>query len=1035
MVWPCNGCRKSFQNPADLAQHYQRTTNDACNSPPPSTLVSNVRPVAFEGDFFGDVSDYQEEDLPFDGSGTGSGDHPLAQVLKGVAPVQEGSDDEDEADLAAGDALEDIATANEAPDPPSARTLDPSSRQPPHAGPDDMAGIEVPSAPGGLDLTLHEQLRAEPAHAGTPLNSTCSSSMPASGYQTYGAKVQGSDGNPYAPFRSEIDWKIAQWAKMQGPGSNAFSDLLAIKGVVETLGLSYKNTVDLNNIIDAQIPHRRPAFSRFTAEVMGEKFEMYARPLLECILALYSDPEHVRYLCFAPERHYADADKTIRLYHDVHTGQWWWSTQKQLESEKAGATVIPIILSSDKTQVTLFRNKTAYPVYVTIGNLPKSVRSKPKRQGQILLAYLPTSRLDHISNQAARRRAVNNLFHACMRHLLEPIRTAGIDGILMTSGDGITRRCHPILMAYVGDYPEQCLVACAFNGDCPICQCPHSDLGIYPTPHPYRDMDASREAVNTRNEDPDRFVHACDEVNIKPVQRPFWADLPYTDIFRAITSDVLHQLYQGVFKHLIAWLKSACGTGELDARIARLPPNHSIRIFYKGISHLSRISGAEHRQISRFLLSVVVDMDLPGGRETSHRLVRATRALLDFVFLAQYPVHSSATLDALDRALASFHAERDVFITLGIRTGFNIPKLHALEHYSRCIKLYGTTDNYNTETSERLHIDFTKEAYRATNHKDEYPQMTKWLERREKIMHHANFVIWREQQATSDRPEIITATSQHFRWAPPDLAAPLEVKMTRHPTRKSVPLADITGTSSSQYGARYFIPALARFVILWHHPDWTAGRVEYMAEGFISPLQTLPVFHRVKLRNEAIFGNETVDSVHVHPRLASASGGALGDTAIPARFDTALVRVRVATAADETFAPARTWTMARDLSDTRVVQVRVVFTLPDAALDRLFPTLSPDQRPPRHLAYVEWFSRFTANPDHHSKMYKVTRSIRDSQRVASIIPVRLIERSIHLTPKWPGEVPRHWTSETVLEECSSFYVNPFKDGHTYFNVY
>ncbi|KAI0632388.1 hypothetical protein C8Q77DRAFT_1197709 [Trametes polyzona] len=879
-----------------------------------------------------------------------------------------------------------------------------SSEQPPPANVDREEETSIPSAPGGIDPTSHDQLRSEPAYvssfggqAGAPIDST-HPSKPHYGYDTYGVKVQGSDGNPYAPFRSEIDWRIAQWAKMQGPGSNAFSDLLAIKGVVEALGLSYKNTVDLNQIIDTHIPHRRPAFSRFIAEVMGEKFEMYARPLLECILALYSDPEHVRYLCFAPERHYADADKTIRLYHDVHTGQWWWSTQKQLESEKAGATVIPVILSSDKTQVTLFRNKTAYPVYVTIGNLPKAVRSKPKRQGQILLAYLPTSHLDHISNQAARRRAVNNLFHACMRHLLEPIRTAGIDGILMTSGDGIARRCHPILMAYVGDYPEQCLVACAYNGDCPICQCPHSDLGIFPTPHPYRDIDASREAMNTRNEDPDSFVHACDAVNIKPVQRLFWADLPYTDIFRAITSDVLHQLYQGVFKHLVAWLKSACGIGELDARIARLPPNHSIRLFYKGISHLSRVSGAEHRQISRFLLSVIVDINLPGGREDGLQLVRATRALLDFIFLAQYPIHSSATLDAMDRALALFHAERD---------------------------LYGTTDNYNTETSERLHIDFTKEAYRATNHKDEYPQMTKWLERREKIMHHANFVLWREQQATSDHPETIT-TSQRFRWAPPDLAAPLEVKMTRHPTRKSVPLADITGTSPAQYGARYFIPTLARFVILWHHPDWTAGHVEYMAEGFISPLHSVPVFHRVKLWNEAVFGKETVDSVHVHPRLASTSAGASHDMASPARFDTALnVDYHIMVHLPLINLP----------TDTRVVQVRVVFTLPDPSLDRLFPTLSPEQRPPRHLAYVEWFSKFTANPDRHSKMYKVTRSVQNGQRVASIIPVRLIERSIHLTPKWPGEVPRHWTSESVLEECSSFYVNPFKDGHTYFNVY
>ena len=41
----------------------------------------------------------------------------------------------------------------------------------------------------------------------------------------------GSNTNPWAPFTSEIDWKIACWAKLRGPGSTAFSEFLAIDGV------------------------------------------------------------------------------------------------------------------------------------------------------------------------------------------------------------------------------------------------------------------------------------------------------------------------------------------------------------------------------------------------------------------------------------------------------------------------------------------------------------------------------------------------------------------------------------------------------------------------------------------------------------------------------------------------------------------------------------------------------------------------------------------------------------------------------------
>lgn len=521
----------------------------------------------------------------------------------------------------------------------------------------------------------------------------------------------------------------------------------------------------------------------------------------------------------------------------------------------------------------MFRNKSAYPVYLTIGNIPKEVRRKPSRRAHILLGYLPTTRLEHITNRAARRRILANVFHACISRIVQPLESAGVDGVEMASGDGVTRRTHPIFCIYVGDYPEQVLVTGIKTGECPCCPVDRDDLDDG-NDYGYRDMDCALEALaQFDNLDPGIFTQACADAGIKPIHHPFWQGLPFVHIFRSITPDILHQLYQGVIKHLLSWLKAAYGSIEIDARCRRLPPNHNIRLFMKGLSSLSRVSGQEHNQICRILLGLVIDLRLPDNRSPS-KVIRAVRALLDFLYLAQYPLHSSETLALMGDALDRFHSNKDIFVTLGVREHFaNIPKLHFLKHFLDAIVLYGTTDNYNTEYTERLHIDLAKDAYRATNHKDEYSQMTLWLERKEKMHCHDKHIAWR-----------LAGDPQPAEWHPfPGLRHP-HLKMTKHPSRKSVSLRAV----ASEYGATYFKDAFARYWVHLTNPTITRREAERAAGNFYMPVQRLAVFHKIKFWNTDQGGftgmSEVQDAIHVRP----ARQGKYNKT-IPARFDTALV--------------------------------------------------------------------------------------------------------------------------------------------------
>jgi Plavaka transposase len=95
---------------------------------------------------------------------------------------------------------------------------------------------------------------------------------------------------------------------------------------VDKLGLSYKNTNELNSIIDNELPGRA-SFICQDLVIGSETLQLYYRDILQCIHALYGDPEFARDLIFAPERHYTNRERTSQVFSDMHTGEWWWAVQ------------------------------------------------------------------------------------------------------------------------------------------------------------------------------------------------------------------------------------------------------------------------------------------------------------------------------------------------------------------------------------------------------------------------------------------------------------------------------------------------------------------------------------------------------------------------------------------------------------------------------------------------------------------------------------------------------------------------------------
>ena len=90
-------------------------------------------------------------------------------------------------------------------------------------------------------------------------------------------------------------------------------------------------------------------------------------------------------LIYAPVRHYNGDDR--QTYNEMHTGDWWWETQKELLN---GATLVLLLISTDKTALTQHQGDlSAWPVYLMIGNLNRQMRWTQSWSSLVLLSFLP----------------------------------------------------------------------------------------------------------------------------------------------------------------------------------------------------------------------------------------------------------------------------------------------------------------------------------------------------------------------------------------------------------------------------------------------------------------------------------------------------------------------------------------------------------------------------------------------------------------------------------------------------------------------
>ncbi|KAI6143925.1 hypothetical protein BKA82DRAFT_4331090 [Pisolithus tinctorius] len=491
----------------------------------------------------------------------------------------------------------------------------------------------------------------------------------------------------WTPYCNQLEFELTDFLFTHAEMSTKKLDTLLEIWAVSLLALGgdllFNNHAELYRVIDSTCVSKVPweDFTIwYTAEVQDEEmapwmfdnYDVWYQDPQKVIHNILASSDLVAEMDYVPYQEY-DAMNNERCWQDFMSGNWAWEEADRIIHEflmTGGATLVPIILGSDKTTVSVATGQTDYyPLYLSIGNMHNTIR-RAHHNTVVLIVFLamPKTTREHASTPKFCK-FKRQLFHSLLTRILNLLHPAMKVPEVVRFGDGYYQHVIYRLAAYIADYEEQVLLSCIVCNWCPKCLAHRENLDADALRH-HRDHSDTVIAILELRDLWDKYGIVGDLI-------PFMNDFLHADIHRMLSPDILHQLIKGGFKdHLVDWVekylinihgktKAKKILDNIDCQIAAVAPFTGLRRFPQG-QHFKQWTGNDSKGLMKVYIAAIQG----------------------------YVPRDMQTLAEINDALGRFHYYCEVFRNAGV---------------------FGALNGLCSSITESKHIKAVKRPYRRTN--------------------------------------------------------------------------------------------------------------------------------------------------------------------------------------------------------------------------------------------------------------------------------------------------------------------------------